>query len=143
MTTTAAPLREIRGLTIACDRCENVARFRHETKADAGFDVHWTCADHWTDALPSRHRPIPSKPNYTPKRYAVLRSQRDGRRYLDDGSNFVTWVDGMTPEQIVAAAHADIARHQGYMDAYVAALDEGRVGAHAGCDHAYGICGVG
>ena len=38
--------KKIAGLTIDCDRCPKRATHRSETKAELGYDVHWTCDTH-------------------------------------------------------------------------------------------------
>lgn len=101
------------------------------TTAPCGHDL---CAPHGGTCLTDGRQYAP--PTALPARYAVLNGTKG--RYLDDGSNFVQWLaDGDDP---VVLAHADLARKKARMDAYVAAMREGRGGAHAGCDHAYGIC---
>lgn len=107
--------------------------------------VSWTTRLTFTDGAEATHDgrellALMDDRTRLPYRYLVVHSFHADRYYLHDGSNFVCWLDSEDDPAAIEQAWAAVDLHRQRSREYADAMAAGRVGAHAGCDHAYGIC---
>lgn len=89
--------------------------------------VSWTTRLTFTDGAEATHDgrellALVDDRTRLPYRYLVCHSHITGRYYLDDGSNFVQWLDGEDDPEAIPAAWARVDQRREWQRQYVASL---------------------